>query len=216
MKRFFILIPFLIFLVSCGDETVETGDNFEAVTLPDSSVVYLNHNSKISYDEDFEERIVNLEGEAFFDVVPGDTRFKVVTENGEVEVEGTSFNVVSIKTDINVEVVTGIVHLHSHGHKHKLRAGQHGFFHPGNKGITISRAKHRHNSWLDLLVVDLKIKGFHPGKGHRKWIKGNNGRGNNSIKFKSGKGGKVHIKSHGGKGNGHKGKGNKGKVKVKF
>ncbi|QCK13858.1 FecR family protein [Mangrovivirga cuniculi] len=211
MKRFFILVTLVIFFSSCGDKSVETDDNFEAVTLPDSSTVYLNHNSKISFDEDFEERKVHLDGEAFFDVVPGENTFTVITENGEVEVEGTSFNVVSVDLDFNVEVVSGIVHLHSHGHQHKLGRGQRGFYHPGNNGIKVARANHAHNHWLDLLVVDLKLGGFHPGRGHRKFFKGNNGRGNQKFKFKPGRGNRK-FKS----GKGNRGKGKKRKVKIKF
>lgn len=67
-----------------------------AVTLPDRSQVQLNSNS----DLDFKSlnwknnREINLDGEAFFDVEKGKS-FKVHTEEGVVEVLGTEFNVIS-------------------------------------------------------------------------------------------------------------------------
>ncbi|MCU0348475.1 MAG: FecR domain-containing protein, partial [Saprospiraceae bacterium] len=48
---------------------IQTIDNEKkAITLPDGSQVWLNENSRLSYDANFAKRHVNLEGEAFFEV----------------------------------------------------------------------------------------------------------------------------------------------------
>jgi len=95
----------------------------KTITLPDSSVVTLNANSSITYrkrwgDDEFRE--VWLEGEAFFqvrhlaeneniplpqrDVSQPNHRFLVHTDNLNVEVLGTEFNVNSRRAD-NTSVV---------------------------------------------------------------------------------------------------------------
>jgi hypothetical protein len=67
--------------------------------LPDSSRVYLNKSSDMSYSVDFmkEERIVNISGEAYFDVKKMNNKvFIVNTAFGRIEVLGTSFCVKSL------------------------------------------------------------------------------------------------------------------------
>lgn len=66
------------------------------ITLPDGSAVWLNAGSKLEYPEQFNknERIVKLEGEAFFDIVKDAQRpFMVSTAEFSVRVLGTSFDV---------------------------------------------------------------------------------------------------------------------------
>lgn len=67
-----------------------------AVVMPDNSRVQLNANSTINYKKRNwnDNRIINLNGEAFFDVEKGNS-FKVITLDGTVEVLGTEFNVIS-------------------------------------------------------------------------------------------------------------------------
>ena len=64
------------------------------IILPDNSEVDLNVSSSISYNEENwnETRLIELEGEAFFKVEKG-KRFIVKTDQGDVEVLGTSFNI---------------------------------------------------------------------------------------------------------------------------
>lgn len=62
--------------------------------LPDGSSIWLNSGTTFSYPDRFEdERIVELEGEAYFEVKEKEEPFIVKTSFGEVEVLGTSFNV---------------------------------------------------------------------------------------------------------------------------
>lgn len=65
------------------------------VTLPDSSKVWLNAHSKLSFDANFgsENRNVTLEGEAFFDVVHRKIPFSIHTPVYDIVVLGTAFNV---------------------------------------------------------------------------------------------------------------------------
>lgn len=75
--------------------------------LPDGSKVKLNAEGKLRFPQMFSsnERVVYLTGEAYFDVVRNEDKpFKVVTENIEVKVLGTSF-VVNAYTEELQELV---------------------------------------------------------------------------------------------------------------
>jgi transmembrane sensor len=76
------------------------------VTLFDGTEVWLNSGTTLRYESNFGEisRNVSLDGEAFFRVRPGDVPFKVRLKDSEVEVFGTSFNVVSFKEENYSEV----------------------------------------------------------------------------------------------------------------
>ena len=92
-----------------SDEIVEiatTGD-VKVIYLPDSSLVFLNRNSKIIFSKNFigDKRNVYLEGESFFDVRPdADHPFCVYTANTKTRVLGTSFNIRAYKDGENTEV----------------------------------------------------------------------------------------------------------------
>ncbi len=84
------------------------------VFLSDGSKVILNSESKISYLKPFEEhqRMIALEGEAFFEVAPDINKpFIVKSENLITKVLGTSFNIKAYPSDkcVNVAVKTGKV-----------------------------------------------------------------------------------------------------------
>lgn len=80
------------------------------IVLPDGSKVWLNASSKIKYPSFFDSksRVVEIEGEAYFEVVPlyaasrKKVPFIVKTERQEIEVLGTSFNI-SAYTDESTE-----------------------------------------------------------------------------------------------------------------
>lgn len=63
------------------------------VLLPDSSVVWLNADSKLQYREDTLVREVILAGEGFFDVQKNTKPFVVKAGNSVTTVLGTSFNI---------------------------------------------------------------------------------------------------------------------------
>lgn len=86
-----------------------TGEQQE-FDLPENSTVLLNAGTSVSYHEkNFNaERIIRLDGEAFFRVQPG-SQFTVVTDQGNVTVLGTSFNVIARKDRFEVSCYTGKV-----------------------------------------------------------------------------------------------------------
>ncbi|HEX8545367.1 MAG TPA: FecR domain-containing protein [Cytophagaceae bacterium] len=91
-----------------------TADKKEMIYLPDSSKVWLNAHTKISYSKDFNDnhREVMLDGEAFFEVRKAKgMSFTVVGHTAKVEVLGTSFNVKAYRNEPleEVEVFTGKV-----------------------------------------------------------------------------------------------------------
>lgn len=81
--------------LSNGTTTISTEiAQTESITLPDASQVILNAKSQLSYSPSSWEdnRLINLDGEAFFDVEKG-SRFDVKTSKGIISVLGTEFNV---------------------------------------------------------------------------------------------------------------------------
>ncbi len=82
----------------------------QVITLPDHSVVTLNADSSLKYDKDsfMENRVLQLKGEAFFDVQKGST-FIVNTKNGDITVLGTEFDVYSRDRTLEVHCFEGKV-----------------------------------------------------------------------------------------------------------
>ena len=85
------------------------------ITLRDGSIVYLNSGSVIRYKSDFNDslRIIELDGQAYFEVFRDETRpFVVKCRNLTVQALGTSFDVYGYKdTPIQVSLVSGSVRL---------------------------------------------------------------------------------------------------------
>jgi len=114
-------------------------------TLSDGSSIQLNENStlRIAKKFDTEERKVELDGEAFFEVKADSTKpFIVKTGLGQVKVLGTSFQVKGFHdSDMEVFVEEGIVELsgidgNGEGSKLTLLAGERGIIRfPGGELI---------------------------------------------------------------------------------
>lgn len=72
--------------------------------LPDSSVVWLNSDTKIEYPDKFDSlvRNVTISGEAYFDVVKNPSRPMIVktTKGFSVQVLGTQFNLKAYENDV--------------------------------------------------------------------------------------------------------------------
>jgi ferric-dicitrate binding protein FerR (iron transport regulator) len=89
------------------------------IVLPDGSTVWLNANSTIEYSPDFGHAVreVALKGEAFFDVKKDSKAFIVKTDNMQVHVKGTRFNVEANKKNgtIKTTLEEGKVELHVEG-----------------------------------------------------------------------------------------------------
>lgn len=76
-------------------------------TLPDGSSIRLNAGSRLTYDSKFgkKERLVHLEGEAYFDVQHDERKtFIVTTERMRVTDLGTSFNIKDYPDDEQSEI----------------------------------------------------------------------------------------------------------------
>lgn len=76
--------------------------------LPDSSVVWLNSGTKISYPDEFGEkaRIISFSGEAYFDVAKDAERPMIINNNKgfQVKVLGTKFNLKNYDDDNSAQV----------------------------------------------------------------------------------------------------------------
>jgi transmembrane sensor len=122
-----IIVAGAVFFMSRGGNDVlvtASAGTTKEVSLPDGSVVLLNAASEISYNDDWsKERVLNLSGEAFFDVVKGG-KFLVKTSHGSVEVLGTSFDVFAREEKFDVKCFTGKVAVSSQNQSVVLSPGE--------------------------------------------------------------------------------------------
>lgn len=86
------------------------------ITLTDGTHIWLNSESSLKYPEKFtgKERIVYLNGEAYFDVAHNKhVPFAVITSEIRVNVVGTTFNVKSYSDDNKIETTleTGVIRI---------------------------------------------------------------------------------------------------------
>ena len=135
-----LLAAALVFGLHFGDasapQMLRTTQETATVELPDGSRVILNKFSELAWTPNAftpSERLVRLKGEALFEVETDAARpFRVVTENAEVLVMGTSFNVRAYPQDeaTEVAVLTGRVTLHAGSDSLQLRAAQGARFTP--------------------------------------------------------------------------------------
>jgi len=133
------------------------------VLLPDSTIVWLNSNSTLTYPETFaaDNRIVKLTGEAYFDVVRNEIKpFIVQTGHMEVTVLGTDFSVSDYDISDNIETI-----LRSGSVRVKFDSDDKEFILRPDEKISYSKAAHQINiehvnavmqtSWAnDKLVFD--------------------------------------------------------------
>ncbi len=87
------------------------------IILPDGSVVWVNAGSTLTYNYDYNKatREVNLLGEAYFEVTHDPLRpFIVKSEELDIKVVGTSFNVKAYQNEesVDVSLVTGTINVH--------------------------------------------------------------------------------------------------------
>ena len=109
------------------------------VLLPDGSKVFLNAGSSLKYPKTFDSktRIVELTGEAFFEVTHNQNcPFVIQTIKARIKVLGTSFNVSAYEETDSVQVVveTGTVELSSKTDNDLIRLTH------GNTGVFYTRS----------------------------------------------------------------------------
>src|SRR5690606_33990185 len=120
-----LLIVGSYFYLDNMGESVATGfAERSELRLPDSSEVFLNADSRISYNEKKwdRNREVVLDGEAFFKVAKGE-RFTVSTVHGPVSVLGTHFNVEAREDYFEVSCFEGLVRVTHNNGEIDLSAG---------------------------------------------------------------------------------------------
>lgn len=94
---------------------------FVKYTLPDSTVVTLNHNSSLEFPLAFngDERRVKLNGEGFFDVARDEDKPFIVETGKEIQIKvlGTEFNLQSFSSDdiVQVALLSGSVEISRNG-----------------------------------------------------------------------------------------------------
>jgi ferric-dicitrate binding protein FerR (iron transport regulator) len=126
---------------------VTDAKNYDGIIrLPDESLINLNKFSRITYNKDtwLEDRILNLEGEAYFDVEEGST-FTVNTNNGNVQVLGTTFNVKSKNDIFSVTCYSGKVKVKFSDKEVILNPGQS----INSSDIKVYRVEENKPDWLD-------------------------------------------------------------------
>ncbi len=112
--------------------------------LPDGSNIWLNKNSKISYDENefLSNREINLSGEAFFEVEKNpESPFTIIAGSSLTKVIGTAFNLNASNPQQRIElvVVSGKVtfgKLDGTGQPVVLTKGLKGIYNPADQSVT--------------------------------------------------------------------------------
>ncbi len=116
-----------------GGSVISTEDQVVVNELPDGSQVSLNQYAMVEVKADFDEqeRRVQLEGDAFFEVERDPEKpFIVATDEVEVKVLGTSFYVDSREELPKIEVIvkSGVVEVSAKGNSIILNAGETGTY----------------------------------------------------------------------------------------
>ena len=112
------------------------------VILPDKSKVYLNAETSLTFPSEFasNERVVSLDGEAFFEIAKSKTKpFFVKTEAMTIEVLGTHFNVNSYNSDQlkSTTLVEGSIKIYTATNSKLMIPGQKADIRKGTTSIQI-------------------------------------------------------------------------------
>ena len=123
------------------------------ITLSDGTKVHLNAESQLIYPVCFsnEQRIVQIKGEAYFDVAPDSEHpFIVQTPYTSIQVTGTTFNVRAYP-DENIEsttLINGSIKIKSKNEDFELTPNQHFIFDKNSKRNTVTNVNTElYTSW---------------------------------------------------------------------
>ena len=148
-----------VLLFFTNQNIITANGNTKTVSIFDGSTIKLAPNSSLSYNSVlyFFNRKVTLEGNAFFNVIPGNS-FTVNSPNGEVSVLGTSFNIIDREDYFNVVCFTGKVAVKANKQEVILKPLE-GFENLSNKKSKFNNASKdpSNNSYLYLNQVPLHI-----------------------------------------------------------
>jgi len=136
------------------DINITTGNQVALVYLPDSTRVWLNVSSKLTYSRKFQARSVALEGEAFFSVRKDASRFDVITLKSKTTVMGTSFNVkANSDTTVTVTVAEGRVKVANRNASQEqsvtLKANEKGIVSHGGRPVKYDNQDATFASWRE-------------------------------------------------------------------
>jgi ferric-dicitrate binding protein FerR (iron transport regulator) len=152
----FIMVIALPFSYYLGTRNVQTDNSIttiscafgdkSSIVLPDSSRVWLNSGSKLTFNSDFKStsRNVTLEGEAFFSVSKDKEHpFRVKTKDIDIEVLGTKFNLKAYPEEINVTttLVEGSLEISSKTQHTRIKPDQRLVFNKENKKMALLEIK---------------------------------------------------------------------------
>ncbi len=134
--------------------SVPIGGEYQVV-LADGTTVTLNSGTTLRFARNYaqhQERIVALEGEAFFDVTPNPSRaFIVECGSYTVTVKGTSFNISNYPDDgyAHVTVASGEVAVTSDTEQHLLHPGEQAKIFANHSMAVASVTINNYTSWMD-------------------------------------------------------------------
>ena len=172
---FFFLVSSSVILLYVSQNPIVFGNRQEAYTtittnkgqntkiyLPDSSVVWINSATQLSYNTDFakKNRNIRLSGQAFFEIKRNEKIPLIVNCNGlKVKVLGTKFDVSAYPEErmINVVLVSGKVELSKEKGQYEvqvLNPKEMGRYDVINGKLTVSDAYSRKfTSWKDGILI---------------------------------------------------------------
>ena len=137
---------------------VKSGSKSEII-LPDGTKVQLNGATTITYDvNSSKQRLVQLSGEAFFDVAKNpDCPFRVIANGLQIEVVGTSFNVNTYKKGVvEPSLLTGQIKISggSLPQEYILTPGEKATYSSINNALKITQADvHVETGWCDDYLI---------------------------------------------------------------
>lgn len=127
--------------------TIPRGGQFY-VELSDDTKVWLNSESQLRYPVTFTagatRKVELVYGEAYFEVSPSTAhqgaKFKVLSQEHEVEVLGTQFNLKAYKDEVNIytTLVEGKVSILANGEKNLLFPNQQSSYNPNTTKVNIT------------------------------------------------------------------------------
>ena len=146
-----------------GYTTVVAGNGQHSkIVLPDSSVVWINSGSTLSYNNNFavNTRKVKLTGQAYFKVTHNTKIPLVVSVDGlKINVLGTSFDVSAYPQDQNVSVVlesgsVEMTHSRIKSFKYRLKPGEKAVFNNESKELLVAKVNtYKFTSWKDGVLI---------------------------------------------------------------
>lgn len=164
----FIMISVVWYYLSKNDSgekmvAIETNKTKKELLLSDGTKVWLNQYTIFSYPEKFDknERLVNLVGEAYFEVAKkNDAPFIIKASNMEIVVVGTAFNVRALEQEsiAEIAVTEGVVEIKTNAQQGatSLQAGEKATYNQLNNSI--KKEKFANENFIGWKNKELKFK----------------------------------------------------------